>query len=268
MRNFILMALILFAFHGGFSQDPLITVIPHTATINDRQDTVFVIYDIPANKKIQFYNIFLKITLDGEEIRAKGLSGDVGNMVTPGRSKKIIWSTTIDVLELSGELKIEVLTDTKEGSGSLSANRQDIKIIPAYAGLGGTVVTAGTLAYLGYKANSDYKESFKPLYDIYTANKNPNDVLFYGNGKISREEHYDEANKKYKKGQYYLAAGGAVLAAGGYLMISRIIKINKYKKDMATMRSSTSNESHKKPYFLLALNNPLGIPSMGLQLNF
>ena len=72
------------------AQDAKITVIPSTSTINDRQDSVFITFDLSTNKKVEFYNIFLKITLDGEEIHAKGLSGDVGNLVKSGKNKKEI----------------------------------------------------------------------------------------------------------------------------------------------------------------------------------
>ncbi len=264
MRNLIIIIPFLLIGLPFFAQDPSITIIPSSAIINDQQDTVIILFDLKSNRKIQFYNIFLKVTLDGEEIHPKGIFGDVGNLVKAG-SKKIIWTTTIDVLELSGELKIEVLTDTPmDGSGGGAMNQQDIKIVPAYAGLGGTVVTSGTLAFLGLKANSDYKDNFRPLYDIYASSKNPNDASIYGGAKPTRDELYDEANKKYKKGQYFLAAGGAVLVAGGYMMISRIIKIKKYKRDMNNINSTSSN----KPYFDFALNNKNEIPSIGIRLNF
>ncbi|MDZ4710329.1 MAG: hypothetical protein SH818_18155 [Saprospiraceae bacterium] len=225
------------------SQDPAQLAISNTQIkVSEHQDKVTITYDLARTKKIPFYNIFLRITIDGEEIQAKGLSGDIGNTVYPGTERKVIWDALTDVSELSGELKIEVLTNTQVSASEINAP-SEVKIVPAYAGLGGVVVTGGTLAFLGFKAFGDYK----PLYSVYKLNTNPSSSIF---NQLSREEYYDDANSKYKKGQYMLIAGVTILAAGGYMMISRIIKIKKYKKKMSAKQPNSAFKSFEvKPSF-------------------
>lgn len=240
-------------------------VTPHPAISNtqikvsEHQDKVTITYDLERNKKIPFYNIFLRITIDGEEIQAKGLTGDVGSTVYPGPDRKVIWDALTDVSELSGELKIEVLSDTKISAAQGNPGNE-VKIVPAYAGLGGVVLTGGTFAFLGFQALGDYK----PLYSVYKLNTDPSATIF---NQLSREEYYNDANAKYKKGQYMLIAGGAILAAGGYMMISRIIKINKYKKTMSAKNSQSAVRSiDLKPVWAFSGENIQ--PGLSLNIKF
>ncbi|MBK8556273.1 MAG: hypothetical protein IPL65_11125 [Lewinellaceae bacterium] len=195
-----------------------------TIRTSEEQDKVTISYDLARNPRIAFYNIKVKITLDGTVLDARGLSGDVGSQVAAGLGKKIIWDVHRDLSELAGELKVEVLTDTP-GGGATGPNGPcvPIKTLPAYAGLGGVAASGAGLLITGLTIEGDSKD----LYDVYKSNLDASDPVF---SDISREDYYAEANKKHKNAQILMIAGGVTIVAGGVIMVSRLIKINNYNK--------------------------------------
>lgn len=203
---------------------PLTAQISNVTTrVNDEQDKVTITYNL--DRGASFYNIQVRITMAGEVVNAKGLSGDVGPQVLPGLGKKIVWDVHTDVTELlPGELKIEVTTDTKPkpNGGGFSAPCP-MTVTPTYAGLGGVGLSGIGLIVGGLSIENSSKE----LYDVYKATLDPNDPVY---AEMTREEHYSEANKKHKQGTGLMAAGGAVLVAGGVIFVTRLIKIKNYNK--------------------------------------
>lgn len=199
--------------------------------INDEQDKVTITYDLARNPGITFYNIKLKITLDGEVVPATGLSGDLGPQVTAGLGKKVIWDVTKDLSEISGELLVDVTTDSKP----TSAPCRPINAVPAYAGLG-TVAASGLGLLIG---GITLQNTSGELYDVYKNNLDPNSEVY---NELSRDDHYAEANKKHKTGIGLMSGGGAVMAIGGAILLTRVIKIKKYNRDC--QRRSTGMIDH------------------------
>lgn len=162
-----------------------------------------------------------------------------------------------DVTELAGgELKVEVMTDTKINTSNVAAGPCPVKMLPHYAGLGGVVLTGAGLVLLGSTNESDAKEQ----YDIYKNNLNENAAVY--NDK-SREDVYTEANSKHKKGTAMMVAGGVVLLGGGLLYISRIIKIKKYNKRCAG-EMGAAPDWELKP----SLSYTAGGPGLGLSFSY
>lgn len=190
--------------------------------INDEQDKVTITYDLARDPKITFYNIKLKITLDGELVTATGLSGDLGGQVTAGLGKKVVWDVTKDLSEISGELKVDVTTDSKPQN----APCRPINAVPAYAGLG-TVAASGLGLLIG---GLSLENQSGELYDIYKTNLDPESAVY---AELSRADHYAEANKKHKTGTALSAGGGAIMVIGGAILVTRLIKIKKYNRDCA-----------------------------------
>ncbi len=188
--------------------------------INDEQDKVTITYDLARDPKITFYHIKVKITLDNELVTATGLTGDVGIQVTSGLGKKIVWDVTKDLSEISGELKVEVTTDSKP----VNPPCRPINAVPAYAGLG-TVAASGLGLLIG---GLSLQNTSAELYDVYKTNLSPDNPVY---AELSREDHYAEANKKHKTATALMSGGGAIMVVGGAILVTRLIKIKKYNRD-------------------------------------
>jgi hypothetical protein len=219
----------------GQTTSPVTNVI--TQVSQDR-DKVTVTYDLARKPGVSNYNVAIRITLDGELVNAQAISGDVGPNIVPGYGKRIIWDVLKDLSELYGSLQVEV---------TAKSNQPDcipIKTVPVYAGLGGVAATGFALGLSGLKMESDSKD----LYDIYKNNINPNDPVF---SETSREDYYQEANKKHKTGTWLMIGGGTVIVAGGIMMVSRLIQINKYNKNCAGRSSDAMSHPRVSPLFLV-----------------
>ena len=249
MKNLFLFALLVFT-GSLYAQNPVSNV---KIRLSDEQDKVTVYYDLARSSRISYYNIKVSITLDGEKVDATGLTGDFGPQVTAGLGKKILWDVHQDVSELSGELKIEVTTDTKTGGGGCVP----IKTLPAYAGLGGVAASGAAMLIGGLTLENDSQ----PLYDTYSTVLDPNDPVY---DELSREEHYSEANSKHKKGQWLMIAGGATLVAGGVIFVSRLIKINNYNRRCREGRLGYTPKWDLKP----SVSGLSASPGVGLSLTY
>jgi hypothetical protein len=191
-----------------------------TTKINDEQDKVTITYDLGHGAPV--YDIKVRITMNGENVTLKGLTGETGPQISPGLGKKITWDVLSDVTELMpGELKVDVYTSTITTRVSSPC---PMKVIPAYAGLGGVGLSGIGLVASGLTLESNSKT----LYDVYRTTTDPNDPVYQD---LSRQEHYDEANKKLNQGIGLMVAGGAAIVIGGGIIIGRLVKINRYNKD-------------------------------------
>lgn len=207
---------------GAFAQTTASGVSNVKIQISEERDKATITYDLARVSQVSAYNVAVKILLDGESINAIGLSGDLGPNIAPGFGKRIIWDIVKDViLDNPQELKVEVM------GTPVAAPCMPMKTVPVYAGLAGVAATGAGLFISGLGAESNSKE----IYQVYKDNPDPNDAVF---SEMSRDDHYTEANKKHKQGTWLMIGGGAILAAGGFVMISRLAQVNRYNKDCAS----------------------------------
>jgi hypothetical protein len=193
-----------------------------TTKVNAEQDKVTITYDLGRDARA--FDIKVRITMDGEVVTLRGLTGDFGPQVIPGLGKKIIWDVHTDVTELMpGELKVDVYTFTKTTGGDFSPPCP-MKVIPAYAGLGGVGLSGIGLVASGLTLENNSKT----LYDVYKTTTNPDDPVYQD---LSRQEHYNEANKKLNQGIGLMVAGGTAIVIGGAVIINRLVKIKRYNKN-------------------------------------
>lgn len=60
-----------------------------TVRVNDEQDKVTITYNLSPAPGVNAYDIKVRITMAGEVLEPRGLSGDLGQQVRPGLGKKI-----------------------------------------------------------------------------------------------------------------------------------------------------------------------------------
>ena len=96
------------------------------------------------------------------------------------------------------------------------------KKIPYWVGLGGIAATGVAMLMSGVKTKSEGSD----LYDIYEQNRYE-DADIYDELGTTRDQVYDEANKKNKTGTVMTIAGGAILATAGIIIVNRMIQTKK-----------------------------------------
>lgn len=103
-KLFIIITFLYFPFES-FSQDFLIT----TPKLKFDSTQLLISYDIINKNPADRFYVWLEMNKEnGEPIRMKSLSGDVGDSITAGENKKITWIPEADSVFLNEEVFVEV----------------------------------------------------------------------------------------------------------------------------------------------------------------
>jgi len=203
-------------------------------------ERIVITYDLGKKDNYIYFDVSVRVKIDKNTVTPKALSGDVGNYIKVGTGKKIIWNMFEDISELNGELSVEVLAVNPVPNGTVSAvtssrdtsTTQSVKMdlpqgkkIPYWVGLGGIAATGVAMLMGGAKTRSEGWD----LYDIYEQNRYE-DADIYDELGSTRDQVYDEANKKNKSGTVMMVAGGAILATAGIIIVNRMIQTKKLKQ--------------------------------------
>ena len=204
------------------------------------QENILITYDLikEGAGSNQYFQVSVKATLNDKPLNIASLIGDIGGYVKAGVGKRIVWAWASDVSEIEGNLKFTIVAVDPLSSNPTPANPAVNpnaarttptagRPVPPWAGItgsGGLAVTGIGLGVAGLSQISNSRE----LYTVYETNLDPSAAVY---SELSRDEHYTEANAQFKKGQWFSYGGLAILAAGGYLMVSRIVGYNKLKKN-------------------------------------
>lgn len=203
----------------------------------ENNERIVITYDLAKEGTYIYFDVSVKVLVDNKPVEARALSGDVGKFIRVGTGKKIIWNMFEDINELNGELTIEVLafnpvpgTTTPAATADGKDAVPDIALpaskgAPFWVGMGGVGATGLGLLMNGMKSTSEGND----LYAIYKENTVEGASVFSELGS-TRNEVYDEANKKHKTGTILTIAGGTVLATAGIIMINRLIQMKKIRQ--------------------------------------
>jgi len=162
---------------------------------------VIITYDIIKHQYSEMFKIWVKVyTAQENELKAKALTGSVGENVAGGNKKKIIWDVNKDGVHLNNDIYVEVLASPMGGAES-SASLEEFSmgkwllLSSVYPGLGNAklhskkawwvtgAVTYGCIAasvifnsqsynkYNDYLVSSDIDQR-SSLYDAAVKNKN------------------------------------------------------------------------------------------------
>jgi len=168
-----------------------------------------ITYDLLNTKPNEKFQIIIKISKeDGKQIDAKTLKGDVGENISGGIGKKIIWSVSSDIAYLDDQINVEVL-----------ANHQNPKIInptskgkaillsTIYPGLGSAKITLknvhlikGVLAYGSVAGSFYFKNKSQKTFSEYQESSSTAD----------RDKLYDQSIKEDKNSTILMYTAGAI----------------------------------------------------------
>lgn len=217
-------------------------------------ERIVITYDLARLDDYIYFDVSVVVKVEEKVVAAKALSGDVGNFVRIGTNKKIVWNIFEDISELNGALSVEVLAFNPVPSTTTSVSEKSkgdtpptpkmpTARIPFWAGMGGIGVTGVGLLTAGIKSAGEGQD----LYKIYKENTIETAALYTDLGS-TREEVYEEANKKYKNGSLLQIAGAAILVTAGAMIVNRMIQSKKVVRAVALspyINVNSDNESGK-----------------------
>lgn len=217
--------------------------------ISEEQDKVTIMYDlISSGSMSKLYSIKVDIFLDERKLDLRGLSGDLGNQVSPGLGKKIIWDVLTDIAELSGELKIKVYEDKPVQSTGLPC---PLSTGPAYTGLSAFVGVGGTAILLGV---SQYNDAVK-WYEKYESEPT-----------IDMEEFNKQKSNFTTNSKVFIGAGAGMIAVGLIAFINKISKVSKYNRECKGTGSTLQEPKIElKP---ILTGSVAATPGFGISLKF
>ncbi len=182
-------------------------------------DNIIIKYDILKAKKDESFMIWVEvISLESGRISPKSLIGDVGNYVTGGKGKEIVWNVKGDNIDLDEEISIEVMGKPNVQAAEYIQDpvkvRTERKVSVPTAmglslilpGLGNTYAKKGGAYWLlgvaGYGMIAGSVIMNNSAYNTYQDYKDEKDAS-------DRKDLYDKADQKDKISKYliYGAAG-------------------------------------------------------------
>lgn len=216
------------------AQDAVTDIVVEQMEVNG-EPTLVVTYTLNKVGSDSYFDVSLKATVDGRPVKVEAVEGEgVGKYIRRGTKKRIEWKITRDVPEIDGRVSIKVLAvpSMKENQ---TVEQQPARSTPKpsvgpLAGIGSLAATGGGLVILGFTQESQASTD----YDDYSNNRDPNSA-FYIDNNISRDELYDQANKKHKTAQLMMIGGAVVIVAASGILASRLINNRKMAKNRTSI---------------------------------
>ncbi|MEZ4824928.1 MAG: hypothetical protein R3C61_01340 [Bacteroidia bacterium] len=204
---------------------------------------VQITYDLPPNGSHRAFDVTLQTKTTS--IRPRTVQG-TGKGIFAGNGLVIDWYYTADgysKADLSGLEIIVVAIDPLEEPSGPEVTPREVRTISPWAGLGAVGASGIGLLTTGVVSESNAQQD----YEIYTTNLNPSAAVYTELG-ITRDDLYNEANSKHKRGTALMIGGGIVIAAAGVILINRLnvqkkirnMQSSRYKLEVSPMYNTGS----------------------------
>jgi hypothetical protein len=216
-QKLLLNLIFLIIFSESFSQNSTITM-PKLVFEGNK---LAITYDIINKKKSDIFYVWVELrSQDSIPIRAAAFSGDVGDSIKSGKSKKIIWVPEEDAIYLDGDITVELKGEKYEKSFNKGSMVLLSSVIP---GLGQTKISKGKpwwlLGVASYGALAGgliVHKNYITTYDAYLTESDP----------ITRGDLYDQSQKQ-------MTISNVFFISAATLWVTNIIWVaatpNKYK---------------------------------------
>jgi hypothetical protein len=186
-----------------------------TWALSPNQDKITIHYDLAPER---FFDVFIEALLNGKALKPINLSGDVGKYLKGGPGKQASWDILRDNLELEGKLEIKVIAiDLLDDIAGKKPGEKPESTRIKTGGNSKTTALMGIALGLGSAAYGlSLASKSNDLYSIYEANRIESATVYQS---MSREEHYQQANRKHKSSLVFLSTGGIAALYGVYQFI-------------------------------------------------
>lgn len=217
------------------------TNINHKQTTVNDEPALLITFDLNEAKDVPYYNVTIEAIVDGQKVKVDAVDGDVGTYIKKGSKKKVTWKIMRDVS--SDDFTVEeiiVKAYPVESRVERNKDKKNIQKPNLPIGAGVLSIAGSGLGIVVWGLTQESQASAD--YDDYAKFRDPDDA-FYTEIDITRDELYDQANKKHKTAQVIMSVGGAVILASGGMLVSRLIQRNK--------SSASNNDLQITPYVLV-----------------
>ncbi len=161
---------LLILFSNAYSQDFVIT----DPKLEFDGYQLSISYDLVHRNTSDIFYIWVDMKNQaGIPIRARALAGDVGDSISPGSGKKIVWIPEEDAIFLDEDVSVELTGERYERSFNKGSM---VMLSTAVPGLGQTKISkgkpwwlAGAAAYGAVAGGVLMHSSYKKTYDLYNA---------------------------------------------------------------------------------------------------
>lgn len=169
-----------------------------TPVVRFSKGEVIITYDIQSQNSDDLFRVWVVIRDDNNNpLDARSFEGDVGEQVSPGPDKKIIWKPESDEIVLGEGISVQVMAEVVESKVSIEPTQEvkkpdNVKVLPVVAqsllfpGLGLSRITGqphwirGVAGYISIGSAVALTISARNNYDLYTEEYDPptRDELF------------------------------------------------------------------------------------------
>jgi hypothetical protein len=233
-------------------------------TLEIQDNKLIINYDILHSKQSERFNIWIEVTdTAGNIVEAKSLGGDVGENITGGNNKKIVWNLEADNINLEIGIYIEVnaeisvipeVSETISQQRTLKRSNVILQSI-VFPGLGLSRIKQGKPHWLkgvmGYGCIATsfiYNRKAVSSYDDYLSASDPKKI----------DEYYDNSVKQDNLSEVFIYAAIGVWVAD---IIWTVVGSSDMKKD--------PNISHMGGFSIGPSSIPYSkIPVVALKYNF
>ena len=160
-------------------------------------DNLIITYDLLYSKSSELFTVSVSIkTESGKTINAKSFKGDIGESISGGRKKEIIWEISKDIAFLEEQIHIEVLAVNQNPKLINPVTKgKALLFSTVYPGLGSTKTTlkkyhflTGVVAYSALSGAILYNEKSDESYSNYQAAELPVDRDKYFSASLDHNE--------------------------------------------------------------------------------
>jgi len=170
--SFLLLFVNLFNIHPDYCKAQDVQIETTNLAIVDKK--LEISYEFVKSKKKHRFDIWLEITTaSGKEIIARALSGDIGDNLSGGKNKKIIWDYNADGIVLNEKINVKVKAMVSTFAGAVNTSKVLIQSV-ALPGWGLSTIEPkkpywilGAAGYATLGASLYLRSSYKSNYNSY-----------------------------------------------------------------------------------------------------
>lgn len=177
------------------------------------REEVIIMYDLENNEKFDLYNISVKLDKGGNSLKLN--EDDLSNhkSVAAGIGNKIRWIVPEEYRGLPSDAEFVLVAN---GIPTEGVKKTYLSYVLGGIGVGSIIYGVTEMI----PAKEDYDDNYVPR-------TNPDDPYYWSDKNTTRSQYYNEVNKRYKNGSWFVATGIGVTVAGVILNIRNKIKRNK-----------------------------------------
>lgn len=250
MKIKITLLLLAFICTNAYAQKNYVTNVEFKQRTMNGEPTLEITYDITKAKDASVFEVKIEEAIvNGQKVKITNIEGDIGDYIKRGAKKKAYWKILYDIPY--DEFTVDEVIVLAYPVGLPPSVDCPCNQLPIGAGV--LSIAGSGLGIVVWGLTQESQASAD--YDDYVNDRDPNSSFYTENG-ITRDELYDQANKKHKTAQVIMSVGGAVILASGGMLAKRFIDKARCKRE-----NNCASNFELSPYVVMNNNYQNGFTS-------